>query len=72
MGASARLVVQMTPETKDALNQRARRAGVTTSEYVRRLIADDLEEWLEEIRAILTAAIESLADDPTEQDPAAE
>ena len=56
MSATARLVVQMTPEEKDTLDQRARRAGLTTSEFVRRRIADDdLEEHREEIEAFLTA-----------------
>jgi uncharacterized protein (DUF1778 family) len=56
MSATARLVVQMTPEEKDALDQRARKAGLTTSEFVRRRIADDdLEERREEIEAFLTA-----------------
>jgi len=56
MSATARLVVQMTPEEKDALDQRARRVGLTTSEFVRRRIADDdLEEHREEIEAFLTA-----------------
>lgn len=56
MSATARLVVQMTPEEKNSLEQRARRAGLTTSEFVRRRIADDdLEEHREEIEAFLTA-----------------
>jgi uncharacterized protein (DUF1778 family) len=56
MSATARLVVKMTAEEKDALDQRARRAGLTTSEFVRRRIADDaLELHREEIEAVLTA-----------------
>lgn len=56
MSATARLVVQMTPEEKDALDQRARKVGLTTSEFVRRRIADDdLEEHRAEIEAFLTA-----------------
>lgn len=54
--ATARLVVQMTPAEKDALDTRARRAGLTTSEFVRRRIGDDdLEAHREEIEAFLTA-----------------
>lgn len=56
MGVTARLVVQMTPEEKHALDERARRAGLTTSEFVRRRISDDdIEEHREEIEAFLTA-----------------
>lgn len=57
MGATARLVVRMTPEEKNTLDQRARRAGLTTSEFVRRRVADDdgLEEHREEIEAFLRA-----------------
>jgi hypothetical protein len=56
MSATARLVVQMTPEEKASLDERARQAGLTTSEFVRRRIADDdLEEHREEIEAFLTA-----------------
>lgn len=55
MSATARLVVQMTSAEKDALDQRARSAGLTTSEFVRRRISDDdLEEHREEIEAFLT------------------
>jgi hypothetical protein len=58
MNATARLVVQMTPTEKRALEKRARQAGLTTSEFVRRRISDnedDLEEHREEIEAFLTA-----------------
>jgi len=56
MSATARLVVPMTPEEKDALDRRARSAGLTTSEFVRRRIADDdLDEHREEIEACLSA-----------------
>jgi hypothetical protein len=56
MSATARLVVQMTPEEKASLDQRARKVGLTTSEFVRRRIADDdLEGHREEIEAFLTA-----------------
>jgi hypothetical protein len=56
MSASARLVVQMTPAEKTLLDQRASRAGLSTSEFVRRRIAgDSLEENREEIEAFLTA-----------------
>jgi len=56
MSATAGLVVQMTPEEKDALDRRARSAGLTTSEFVRRRIADDdLDEHRQEIDACLTA-----------------
>jgi len=56
MSASARLVVQMTPAEKALLDKRANRAGITTSEFVRRRIAgDSLEDNREEIEAFLTA-----------------
>jgi hypothetical protein len=56
MSASARLVVQMTPAEKTQLDKRASRAGITTSEFVRRRIAgDSLEDNREEIEAFLTA-----------------
>jgi hypothetical protein len=56
MSATARLVVQMTPTEKAQLDKRASRAGVTTSEFVRRRIANDsLEDNREEIEAFLTA-----------------
>ena len=55
MAASARLVVQMTPKEKRALEARARRAGISTSEFVRRRVtADDLSEHREEIEALLS------------------
>lgn len=44
LSATARLVVQMTSAERDAIDARARRAGLTTSEFVRRRISDeDLE-----------------------------
>lgn len=58
MSATARLVVQMTPGEKSALAQKARKAGVSAAEYVRRSIkasplsADDHRD---EIEALLTA-----------------
>jgi hypothetical protein len=47
----------MTPNEKISLDQRASRAGLTTSEFVRRRIGgrDDLEENRDEIEALLTA-----------------
>jgi uncharacterized protein (DUF1778 family) len=62
MTASARLVVQMTPEEKAVLERRARNAGLSTSEFVRRRVRDDddIEENREEIEALL-AVIESSA-----------
>jgi uncharacterized protein (DUF1778 family) len=55
MSASARLVVQMTPSEKTKLDQRATRAGLTTSEFVRRRIGDDdFQENHEQIEALLT------------------
>lgn len=55
MAATARLVVQMTPQEKKALHARAKRAGVGVSEFVRRcLAADDLDQHREEIEALLT------------------
>jgi hypothetical protein len=62
VSASARLVVQMTPTEKTSLDQRAQKAGLTTSEFVRRRIGgrDNMEENREEIEALL-AAIENAA-----------
>jgi hypothetical protein len=61
MAANARLVVQMTPKEKRALEARARRAGISTSEFVRRRVtADDLTEHREEIEALL-ATLETSA-----------
>jgi len=59
MSATARLVVQMPPAEKQSLDARARRAGLTTSEFVRRRVAEDsieseLEDHREEIEALLT------------------
>jgi hypothetical protein len=55
MSASARLVVQMTPAEKNALDQRAHRANLTTSEFVRRRIGnDEIEEHRDEIEALLS------------------
>lgn len=60
MAATARLVVQMTPDEKSALDARARQAGVSTAEFVRRRIGpDDIDEHREEIEALLTALEES-------------
>lgn len=54
MSATARLVVQMTPVEKSALDARARRAGVSTAEFVRRRLGDDtLDSNREEIEALL-------------------
>lgn len=56
MAATARLVVQMTPAEKTRLDAQARRLGITTSEFVRRRVADDdLIENREEIEALLSA-----------------
>ena len=56
MAATARLVVQMTPDEKRALDDRARQAGVSTAEFVRRRIgSDDLDEHREEIEVLLLA-----------------
>jgi len=56
MAATARLVVQMTPAEKIRLDAQARRLGITTSEFVRRRVADDdVIENREEIEALLTA-----------------
>lgn len=63
MSASARLVVQMTPREKEALARKARRAGLSAAEFVRRRLRDDtLGEagQREEIEALL-AAIETAA-----------
>jgi hypothetical protein len=56
MSATARLVVQMTPAEKLALDHRANRAGLSTSEFVRRRISGDfVEENRQEIEALLSA-----------------
>lgn len=62
MAATARLVVQMTPQEKRALDSRAKRAGVPTAEFVRRSLnaSDDIGEHREEIEAML-AALEATA-----------
>ena len=54
MSATARLVVQMTPDEKNSLDTRARRAGISTAEFVRRRIGpDDVDDRREEIEALL-------------------
>ena len=61
MAATARLVVQMTPQEKKALDAKAKRAGLPVSEFVRRrLKADDLEQQRDEIEAML-AGLEARA-----------
>jgi len=56
MGATTRLVVQMTPAEKVFLDQRAHAAGLTTSEFVRRRVSEDgIEENRQEIEALLSA-----------------
>jgi hypothetical protein len=57
MAATARLVVQMTPQEKQALDSRAKRAGIPTAEFVRRRLnaPDDLGESREEIESLLLA-----------------
>lgn len=56
MAATARLVVQMTPAEKTRVDAQAKRLGITTSEFVRRRVADDdLIENREEIEALLGA-----------------
>ncbi len=56
MSATARLVVQMTPAEKLALDHRANRDGLSTSEFVRRRISGDgVEENRQEIEALLSA-----------------
>jgi uncharacterized protein (DUF1778 family) len=54
MGATARLVVQMTPAEKRSLDERANRDGLSTSEFVRRRISEDgIEENRQEIESLL-------------------
>jgi len=54
MAATARLVVQMTPDEKTALDERARSAGISTAEFVRRRIGpDELGGHRDEIEALL-------------------
>ncbi len=61
MTATARLVVQMTPGEKDALDARARNAGISTAEFVRRRIGpDELGGNRDEIEALL-ATLEQTA-----------
>lgn len=56
MTATARLVVQMSPREKRELDVRAKRAGVSTAEFVRRRLgADEIDEHREEIEALLLA-----------------
>ncbi len=58
MSATARLVVQMTPHEKASLTQKARKAGVSAAEFVRRRIKDEGVETgdhKDEIEALLTA-----------------
>ncbi len=55
MGATARLVVQMTPAEKIFLDQRAHAAGLTTSEFVRRRVSEDgIEQNRQEIESLLS------------------
>jgi hypothetical protein len=55
MPAIVRLVLQMTANEKRSLDRRARRAGVSTAEFVRRRIGpDDLDDRREEIKALAT------------------
>lgn len=57
MAATARLVVQMTPQEKRALDGRAKRAGLATAEFVRRRLSapDDIGDHRDEIDALLRA-----------------
>jgi hypothetical protein len=56
MLANARLVVQMTRDEKRALEARARMAGVSTAEFVRRRVSsDELDDYRAEIEALLQA-----------------
>jgi hypothetical protein len=58
MSATARLVVQMTPLEKTALAQKAKQAGLSAAEFVRRRIKEDgapSGDQGEEIEALLTA-----------------
>jgi len=61
MAASARLVVQMTPKEKKALETRAKRAGISTAEFVRRRVtADDLDDIARTFEGLL-ATLEASA-----------
>jgi len=61
MAATARLVVQMTPEEKIALDIRARGEGISTAEFVRRRIGpDEFDGNREEIETLL-ATLEAAA-----------
>jgi hypothetical protein len=58
MSATARLVVQMTPKEKTALTQKAKKAGVSAAEFVRRRVHDDdiaAGDDKDEIEALLLA-----------------
>jgi len=56
LSATARLVIQVSPEERDAFDQRARRVGLTRSDFIRqRIVDDDLDEHRAEIEACLTA-----------------
>jgi hypothetical protein len=60
MAATARLVVQMTPDEKSSLDERARTAGISTAEFVRRRIGpDELDGHRDEIEALLTTLEQS-------------
>ena len=56
---TTRLVVRMTPEEKAALLQKARHAGLTVSEFVRRRINETAiaieEERQDEVKTVLKA-----------------
>jgi hypothetical protein len=55
MAATARLIVQMTPGDKAQLDRRARAAGISTAEFVRRRIGnDDIDDHRDEIEAMLS------------------
>jgi hypothetical protein len=55
-GGNRASVVQMTPEEKRRLERRAKSAGVSTAEFVRRRITDDdLGEHRQEIETLLDA-----------------
>ena len=61
MAATARLIVQMTPVEKKALDERAARAGISTAEFVRRRVGpDELGDRREDIEALLSA-LETMA-----------
>jgi len=61
MAATARLIVQMTPVEKKALDERAARAGISTTEFVgRRVGRDEFGDGYNDMEVLLSA-LEAMA-----------